>query len=56
MPQVAHVRGHGYDDGHAGGEGDPLITLTATWDLTGFPVAAMPAGTGPAAACRSGCP
>ncbi len=52
VPQVAHVRGRGYDVGNAGGEGDPLIAFTATWDLTGFPVAAMPAGTGR----RSGLP
>jgi aspartyl-tRNA(Asn)/glutamyl-tRNA(Gln) amidotransferase subunit A len=46
VPPVAHVRGAGYDVGHAGGEGDPLIALTATWDLTGFPVASLPAGLG----------
>jgi aspartyl-tRNA(Asn)/glutamyl-tRNA(Gln) amidotransferase subunit A len=43
---VAHVRGEGYDPGHAGGEGDPLIAFTSTWDLTGFPVATLPAGIG----------
>ena len=46
VPPVAHVRGAGYDVGHAGGQGDPLILLTATWDLTGFPVASLPAGLG----------
>jgi aspartyl-tRNA(Asn)/glutamyl-tRNA(Gln) amidotransferase subunit A len=46
VPRVAHVRGQGYERGHAGGEGDPLISLTSTWDLTGFPVAALPAGVG----------
>jgi aspartyl-tRNA(Asn)/glutamyl-tRNA(Gln) amidotransferase subunit A len=46
VPIVAPVRGAGYERGHAGGEGDPLITLTATWDLTGFPAAALPAGIG----------
>ena len=45
-PLVAHVRGKGYERGHAGGEGDPLISLTSTWDLTGFPAAALPAGVG----------
>jgi aspartyl-tRNA(Asn)/glutamyl-tRNA(Gln) amidotransferase subunit A len=45
-PLVAHPRGAGYERGHAGGEGDPLIALTSTWDLTGFPVAALPAGVG----------
>jgi aspartyl-tRNA(Asn)/glutamyl-tRNA(Gln) amidotransferase subunit A len=52
VPPVAHVRGAGYDAGHEGGEGDPLIALTATWDLTGFPVVALPAGLG----SRSGLP
>jgi aspartyl-tRNA(Asn)/glutamyl-tRNA(Gln) amidotransferase subunit A len=52
VPQVAHPRGEGYERGHAGGEGDPLIALTSTWDLTGFPVAALPAGLGE----RSGLP
>jgi aspartyl-tRNA(Asn)/glutamyl-tRNA(Gln) amidotransferase subunit A len=51
-PVVAHVRGKGYDPGHAGGEGDPLIAFTSTWDLTGFPVATLPAGVGR----RSGLP
>jgi hypothetical protein len=54
---VAHVRGQGYDPGHTGGEADPLIALTATWDLTGFPVAALPAAlasvAGSPLACRS---
>jgi aspartyl-tRNA(Asn)/glutamyl-tRNA(Gln) amidotransferase subunit A len=45
-PVVAQARGEGYDPGHAGGEGDPLIAFTSTWDLTGFPVAALPAGLG----------
>jgi aspartyl-tRNA(Asn)/glutamyl-tRNA(Gln) amidotransferase subunit A len=49
---TAHVRGKGYDAGHAGGEGDPLIAFTSTWDLTGFPVASLPAGVG----SRSGLP
>jgi aspartyl-tRNA(Asn)/glutamyl-tRNA(Gln) amidotransferase subunit A len=52
VPVVAHVRGRGYERGHAGGQGDPLIALTALWDLTGFPVAALPASVGP----RSGLP
>lgn len=46
VPLVAHVRGKGYERGHAGGEGDPLIAFSSTWDLTGFPVAALPAGVG----------
>jgi aspartyl-tRNA(Asn)/glutamyl-tRNA(Gln) amidotransferase subunit A len=52
VPPVAQVRGAGYDPGHLGGEGDPLIALTALWNLTGFPVAALPAGVG----SRSGLP
>jgi aspartyl-tRNA(Asn)/glutamyl-tRNA(Gln) amidotransferase subunit A len=46
VPPVARVRGKGYERGHTGGEGDPLIALTSTWDMTGFPVAALPAGVG----------
>jgi Asp-tRNA(Asn)/Glu-tRNA(Gln) amidotransferase A subunit family amidase len=45
-PLVADVRGKGYDPGHAGGEGDPLIAFTSTWDLTGSPVATLPTGVG----------
>jgi aspartyl-tRNA(Asn)/glutamyl-tRNA(Gln) amidotransferase subunit A len=52
VPIVADVRGQGYELGHTGGEGDPLIALTALWNLTGFPVAALPAGVG----SRSGLP
>src|SRR5689334_627770 len=42
LPIGAPERGEGYDPGHAGGTGDPLIALTVEWDLTGFPVAALP--------------
>jgi aspartyl-tRNA(Asn)/glutamyl-tRNA(Gln) amidotransferase subunit A len=42
LPIVPHGRGPGYDRGHAGGPGDPMIALTALWDLTGMPVAALP--------------
>ena len=42
LPIVPYGRGPGYDRGHAGGAGDPMIALTATWDLTGMPVAALP--------------
>ena len=49
---TAPLRGAGYDSGRLGGEGDPLIELTATWNVTGFPVAALPAGVG----ARSGLP
>jgi aspartyl-tRNA(Asn)/glutamyl-tRNA(Gln) amidotransferase subunit A len=42
LPIVPFERGPGYDRGHAGGPGDPLIALTALWDMTGMPVAALP--------------
>jgi aspartyl-tRNA(Asn)/glutamyl-tRNA(Gln) amidotransferase subunit A len=46
VPMTARPRGDGYDPGHLGGEGDPLIAFTATWNFTGFPVVAFPAGLG----------
>jgi aspartyl-tRNA(Asn)/glutamyl-tRNA(Gln) amidotransferase subunit A len=52
VPLTAFARGHGYDSGNLGGEGDPLIRLTSTWNFTGFPVVALPAGLG----SRSGLP
>jgi aspartyl-tRNA(Asn)/glutamyl-tRNA(Gln) amidotransferase subunit A len=52
VPMTAFARGHGYDSGNLGGEGDPLIVLTSTWNFTGFPVVALPAGLG----SRSGLP
>jgi aspartyl-tRNA(Asn)/glutamyl-tRNA(Gln) amidotransferase subunit A len=42
LPIVPYERGPGYDSGHAGGPGDPMIALTALWDMTGMPVACMP--------------
>ncbi len=42
LPIVPFERGPGYDRGHAGGPGDPMIALTALWDMTGMPVAALP--------------
>jgi aspartyl-tRNA(Asn)/glutamyl-tRNA(Gln) amidotransferase subunit A len=42
LPIVPYGRGPGYDRGHAGGAGDPMIALTALWDMTGMPVAALP--------------
>ncbi len=42
LPIVPYGRGPGYDRGHAGGAGDPMIALTALWDFTGMPVAALP--------------
>ena len=42
LPIVPYLRGPGYDRGNAGGPGDPMIALTALWDMTGMPVAALP--------------
>jgi aspartyl-tRNA(Asn)/glutamyl-tRNA(Gln) amidotransferase subunit A len=42
LPIEPYGRGSGYDRGHAGGPGDPMIALTALWDLTGMPVASLP--------------
>ncbi|MFL5865023.1 MAG: amidase [Solirubrobacteraceae bacterium] len=42
LPIVPYGRGPGYERGHAGGPGDPMIALTALWDLTGMPVASLP--------------
>jgi aspartyl-tRNA(Asn)/glutamyl-tRNA(Gln) amidotransferase subunit A len=36
------ARGPGYDPGHAGGPGDPMIALTALWNMTGMPVVSLP--------------
>jgi aspartyl-tRNA(Asn)/glutamyl-tRNA(Gln) amidotransferase subunit A len=52
VPLTAGLRGDGYDSGNLGGEGDPLIVFTSTWNFTGFPVVALPAGLG----ARSGLP
>jgi aspartyl-tRNA(Asn)/glutamyl-tRNA(Gln) amidotransferase subunit A len=52
VPLTAPLRGHGYDSGNLGGEGDPLIVFTETWNFAGFPVVALPAGLG----VRSGLP
>ena len=45
-PVTAPERGPGYESGHPAGQGDPLITLTAAWNATGFPVASLPGGFG----------
>jgi aspartyl-tRNA(Asn)/glutamyl-tRNA(Gln) amidotransferase subunit A len=42
LPIVPYERGPGYDRGHAGGAGDPMIALTALWDMTGMPVVTLP--------------
>jgi aspartyl-tRNA(Asn)/glutamyl-tRNA(Gln) amidotransferase subunit A len=42
LPIVPYGRGPGYERGHAAGPGDPMIALTALWDLTGMPVATLP--------------
>ncbi len=46
VPMTAQPRGDGYDPGHLGGDGDPWIVLSSTWDATGFPVVALPSGLG----------
>ncbi|MGH9083403.1 MAG: amidase [Acidimicrobiales bacterium] len=42
LPLLPLPRGPGYERGHNGGAGDPLIVLTAPWDMTGMPVACLP--------------
>ncbi len=42
LPLTPPVRGPGYDRGHAGGPGDPMIALTALWNMTGMPVVSFP--------------
>jgi aspartyl-tRNA(Asn)/glutamyl-tRNA(Gln) amidotransferase subunit A len=42
LPIVPYGRGPGYERGHTAGPGDPMIALTALWDLTRMPVAALP--------------
>jgi aspartyl-tRNA(Asn)/glutamyl-tRNA(Gln) amidotransferase subunit A len=42
LPILPYQRGPGYERGHAGGAGDPMIAFTAMWDMTGMPVAALP--------------
>ncbi|MGH2858923.1 MAG: amidase [Solirubrobacteraceae bacterium] len=42
LPLVPYDRGPGYDRGHPAGAGDPLIALTALWDMTGMPVVSLP--------------
>ena len=49
VPIVARPRGHGYEDAFTD---QAEISLTHYWDWTGFPVVALPSGTGP----RSGLP
>lgn len=42
LPILPYERGPGYERGHAGGAGDPMIALSALWDMTGMPVASLP--------------
>jgi aspartyl-tRNA(Asn)/glutamyl-tRNA(Gln) amidotransferase subunit A len=42
LPLTPPLRGPGYERGHAGGPGDPMIALTALWDMTGMPVVSLP--------------
>lgn len=48
----APARGTGYNADKPAGGTDPLTVFTATWNVTGFPVASLPAGIG----ARSGLP
>jgi aspartyl-tRNA(Asn)/glutamyl-tRNA(Gln) amidotransferase subunit A len=49
---TAPRRGNGYDLDQAVGDEDTMTLFTALWNVTGFPVAAIPAGLG----SRSGLP
>lgn len=42
LPVTPGPRGEGYERGHAGGAGDPMIALTSLWDMTGQPVVCLP--------------
>jgi aspartyl-tRNA(Asn)/glutamyl-tRNA(Gln) amidotransferase subunit A len=42
LPILPLPRGVGYERGHPAGPGDPLIALTALWDMTGMPVVSLP--------------
>ena len=44
LPILPLGRGPGYDRDRPAGPGDPLIALTALWDMTGMPVVALPVG------------
>jgi aspartyl-tRNA(Asn)/glutamyl-tRNA(Gln) amidotransferase subunit A len=42
LPILPLERGPGYERGHPAGPGDPMIALTALWDVTGMPVVSLP--------------
>jgi aspartyl-tRNA(Asn)/glutamyl-tRNA(Gln) amidotransferase subunit A len=42
LPILPLERGPGYERDHPAGPGDPLIALTALWDMTGMPVVSLP--------------
>jgi aspartyl-tRNA(Asn)/glutamyl-tRNA(Gln) amidotransferase subunit A len=42
LPVLPLERGPGYQRGYPAGPGDPLIALTALWDMTGMPVVSIP--------------
>lgn len=42
LPIVPHARGSGYERGNPGGATDPMIALSALWNMTGMPVASVP--------------
>ena len=46
VPMTARPRGDGYNPADLGRADDPLWALTETWNYTGFPVVAFPAGLG----------
>jgi aspartyl-tRNA(Asn)/glutamyl-tRNA(Gln) amidotransferase subunit A len=46
LPITPPARGPGYERGHPGGPGDPMVALTALWDMTGMPVVSLPVDWG----------
>jgi Asp-tRNA(Asn)/Glu-tRNA(Gln) amidotransferase A subunit family amidase len=42
LPILPLERGAGYQRDHPAGPGDPLIALSALWDMTGMPVVSLP--------------
>ncbi|MBV9944731.1 MAG: amidase [Solirubrobacterales bacterium] len=42
LPILPFERGVGYDPGQPAGPGDPMIALTALWDMTGMPAVSLP--------------
>ncbi len=42
LPILPFERGAGYDRDHPAGPGDPMIALSALWDMTGMPAVSLP--------------